>query len=1294
MAKKDDRGKNSDNDLATDIPNQGPTWVFTPPGPPEVSPPVVPRPQELPFGELSWENFERLCMRLASRVGEPERWQLYGEPGQSQDGIDILVRLRSGQYNVWQSKRHKTFSAAKINDAVEEFLNGKWREKTSKIILVVQARLRDTKIANEIELQTDRLRKLGIEFEPLGGDELSERLKIEPDLIEEFFGPAWAELFCGAGSSSHLKAQETSTVVTRYCTWLAESTRHYLIPGIGVQIPIATCWIDLEAYELPIEKAPPQTAKEALDFYLRTYSSDSSKGKSYDAEWLGVGLRRIVILGGPGTGKSLLLRRIAHCEAKCDRTVLLARLRFVAASISQSGKSFEESLLEVATEGSRFNNAQKRIVLENASLILLDGLDECGSNRNAIATEVTKWSAGHPNITVIVTSRSVGHSPGALPDWPHFQIRARDYPLSLYEFAIEGVCREVFKDQDELVEDVENRLDAIINASSWRSEDKEYELIRSVPLLFGFMVSLAVNGCDIPKTRNELYAAVIHLLARSEVQDRGIETNVDTTVAYCGLYFFAWLLMQNPVRDLSDLLDETGQLLADETGEKPMAGRRLAEKVFRFWEERRLLERVRHGFQEIATFIHLGFCEYAAAKFLMDFGRIDVASWVSETRGDTRWREVYQYAALLGMAQTLVQFLLDLDEPSGKNSEDLILAANLSTASETVSDGLVAELLDHLLPSFTSGFREIILRAGAAVLPLAGRAPQVVGPYAKPLLVHENEWTRCAALALCLEAGGEYVDLEDLQHRYPDLLPKRRSRSPFGGITFDLDDYWLNLKSTTIVRATSILLARGLTPNLRDNIRTLFDKIELSLTDTDKLIRLLRDSEDAKLVEIADQQHSKFLDRWLQPHAWTNDDQVEFLDFVLQACAVTESKEEPGERPFINFAKFKQVLGLGEMQAGSLRTCRHSLGKDEAAILAFRGAMLAAGVEPADLARDILGIKEELENEQGSFFTLSPDFPYDGEWEKSKLIPELNARVLASAVGHPCKAVAIVAIEMILAGTGGQHVSEALKEVLREGGSYALFILGQVGETLWGASTLDLFLKRLERKISPGCEYLLAKLPDLSAGKVDDRILSVIKRALTSKSAIVATQTAELCFKFTSTGPISPELRGALVYWEKNEEPYPKRGGVVPRSPRAILVKLLAKRQELKTDELLELCLDVRSDVRNAAKEALLDLAQTDAEILTQLLNGIEAGKFGSEMLYRITKLPSEVLKHERNRLLGFLESENPDVRIVMVQGLRGMCLVAEEETLELTRKMLDDSDVEVCDSARRVLSSLEKQSI
>ena len=182
-----------------------PQHVFRPAdGLDKIDPPVETRYQELPFHKLSWEDFERLCFRMAGKNTRAEYWQRYGRQGQAQGGIDIFVRLTCGKYETWQCKRYKKFDAAKIKDAVDIFLAGDWKDRTASLFLCVTASLDDTAIQNAVETQAKRLKKEGIIFHVDGVERLSEKLKAHPDLVDDFFGRVWLKVFCGGSTVNML----------------------------------------------------------------------------------------------------------------------------------------------------------------------------------------------------------------------------------------------------------------------------------------------------------------------------------------------------------------------------------------------------------------------------------------------------------------------------------------------------------------------------------------------------------------------------------------------------------------------------------------------------------------------------------------------------------------------------------------------------------------------------------------------------------------------------------------------------------------------------------------------------------------------------------------------------------------------------------------------------------------------------------------------------------------------------------------------------------------------------------
>jgi hypothetical protein len=159
------------------------------------APPVDTAAQRLPFQELTWENFEALCAALALLDGNPERTRRYGTQGQRQQGIDIYSRLNDGSYVTYQCKKWAAITAADIVDAVDKFLAGGWSAKSHRFVFCTSHSLLPTKLADEIETQTDRLKELGISFVPWDSEALSGRLKSHPGIVEDFFGTDWLKRF-------------------------------------------------------------------------------------------------------------------------------------------------------------------------------------------------------------------------------------------------------------------------------------------------------------------------------------------------------------------------------------------------------------------------------------------------------------------------------------------------------------------------------------------------------------------------------------------------------------------------------------------------------------------------------------------------------------------------------------------------------------------------------------------------------------------------------------------------------------------------------------------------------------------------------------------------------------------------------------------------------------------------------------------------------------------------------------------------------------------------------------------
>src|SRR3972149_7192111 len=193
-----------------------PSWLETSPIS-QVKPPVETRVQELPFGELWWEDFERLCLRLARLEANVEHCQIYGVPGQNQEGIDIYARQKfSEKYRVYQSKRVNNFGPSKIKKAIWKFTEGEWVSKTDTFVLCTKESLVSKERADELETQSALLREKGITLLVWDSHQLSMKLKDLPKLVDDFFGRAWVPAFCGQEEAERLGKRLDTTQVSEF----------------------------------------------------------------------------------------------------------------------------------------------------------------------------------------------------------------------------------------------------------------------------------------------------------------------------------------------------------------------------------------------------------------------------------------------------------------------------------------------------------------------------------------------------------------------------------------------------------------------------------------------------------------------------------------------------------------------------------------------------------------------------------------------------------------------------------------------------------------------------------------------------------------------------------------------------------------------------------------------------------------------------------------------------------------------------------------------------------------------
>src|SRR5581483_3268829 len=136
--------------------------------------------------------------------------------------------------------------------------------------------------------------------------------------------------------------------------------------------------------------------------------------------------RRIVILGGPGAGKSLLVRYLARATALGPESarqrlgwsedavpIVLPIAEFADARSHNATLTLRAHLDSVMEErgGPALRLAAARLLAEGRAFILLDGIDEVPQSaaRAAIVLAVERFLTDHDSNRALITSRPVGY---------------------------------------------------------------------------------------------------------------------------------------------------------------------------------------------------------------------------------------------------------------------------------------------------------------------------------------------------------------------------------------------------------------------------------------------------------------------------------------------------------------------------------------------------------------------------------------------------------------------------------------------------------------------------------------------------------------------------------------------------------------------------------------------------------------------------------------------------------------------------------------------------------------------
>jgi hypothetical protein len=185
--------------------------LLTPPD--TVTQPLVdPQLDLLPTTDMTWENFERLLLRIAHDVKGLRSVRLFGTRGQAQKGLDVVGINPDGQSEAVQSKKYETFTESDLEAAVSKYTKAMLPFTLAKLAIGVACQAHERRVTELLMELNQTLRPLQIEI--WDQTSISDMLRGHPQIVIHFFGEATARRFCDPHRFATLEVANTDAVAT------------------------------------------------------------------------------------------------------------------------------------------------------------------------------------------------------------------------------------------------------------------------------------------------------------------------------------------------------------------------------------------------------------------------------------------------------------------------------------------------------------------------------------------------------------------------------------------------------------------------------------------------------------------------------------------------------------------------------------------------------------------------------------------------------------------------------------------------------------------------------------------------------------------------------------------------------------------------------------------------------------------------------------------------------------------------------------------------------------------------
>ena len=476
-----------------------------------------------------------------------------------------------------------------------------------------------------------------------------------------------------------LTEEEAAAIETRYRDDLVRELRLHDFRGIvqmrkDIRLPLADIYLELGLLSLGDEEERSRAHERLLALREAERLAEEERRLQERVTDALARAQRLVILGEPGSGKTISLRFItlmlaygygaARLGLEVPYIPLMVRLADFARELEKTpALSLDNFLLQVIgltyACHPRLDEFLRWALEKGGCMVLLDGLDEVGDDpvrgqplRNRVVQRVQqfadRWCAdGRPN-RLVVTSRIEGYWDETLRGFSHVQLSPLRPPDEVREFLLRWfAAHEQAHDTTLSVEVAEQRAaERVAELLPSLMESPSVRRLATNPLLLTILALIYENVGRLPNRRIKLYEMCAQTLIESWRQvQTGMSSELlaelgEETVIRVMAPLAYWLHEEHPggTASFQEWRERLLHILEEQEGYEPREARDITDRFLhyaRHWAGL-LTER---GLGQFG-FFHLTFEEYLAAR---EMARQRVERRREMLRAhweDPRWQEV------------------------------------------------------------------------------------------------------------------------------------------------------------------------------------------------------------------------------------------------------------------------------------------------------------------------------------------------------------------------------------------------------------------------------------------------------------------------------------------------------------------------------------------------------------------------------------------------------------------------------------------------------------------------------